>query len=77
MTLSLDDVEKFKVPLPGDPDEAEEIVTILGAIDRKIDLHRRKQDVLEELFRTLLHKLMTGEMRVEELDCSDFKLHRA
>ena len=46
-----------------------EIVTILGAIDRKIDLHRRKRAVLEELFKAFLHKLMTGEMKVGELEC--------
>ena len=42
-------------------DEQREIVAILDAIDRKIDLHRRKRAVLEELFKALLHKLMTGE----------------
>ena len=47
-----------------------EIVAILDAIDRKIDLHRRKRAVLEELFKALLHKLMTGEVRVGELDSS-------
>ena len=39
----------------------------LDSIDRKIDLLRRKRAVLEELFRTLLHKLMTGERRVGDL----------
>ena len=34
----------------------------MEAIDRKIDLHRRKRAVLEELFKALLHKLMTGEI---------------
>ena len=48
--------------------EQREIVTILDAIDRKIALHRRKRSVLEELFKALLHKLMTGEIRVGELD---------
>ena len=43
------------------------IVAILDAIDRKIDLHRRKRAVLEDLFKSLLHKLMTGEIRVGEL----------
>ena len=38
------------------------------AIDRKIDLYRRKRAVLDELFKALLHKLMTGEIRVGELD---------
>ena len=68
MTLNLDDVERFKIPVPSSPTEAEEIAAILDAIDRKIDLHRRKRAVLEELFRALLHKLMTGEIRVGELD---------
>lgn len=50
--------------------EQREIVAILNAIDRRIDLHGRKCTVLEELFKALLHKLMTGEVRVEELDLS-------
>ena len=37
-------------------------------MDRKEDLHRRKRAVLDELFKALLHKLMTGEVRVGELD---------
>ena len=49
-----------------------EIAAILDAIDRKIDLHRRKRAVLEELFKALLHKLMTGEIRVGELDLMAF-----
>ena len=53
-------------PLPA-IDEQREIVANLDAIDRKIDLHRRKRAVLEELFKALLHKLMTGEIRVGEL----------
>ena len=51
-------------------DEQREIVSILDAIDRKIDLHRRKRAVLKELFKALLHKLMTGEILVKELDLS-------
>ena len=47
--------------------EQREIVAILDTIDRKIDLHRRKRAVLDELFKSLLHKLMTGEIRVGEL----------
>jgi len=70
MTLNLDDIETFKVPCPSDPAEANEIVEILLALDRKIDLHKRKRAVLEELFKSLLHKLMTGEIRVADLDLS-------
>lgn len=70
MTLNLNDVETFKVACPTDSDEAIEIVAILDALDRKIALHQQKRAVLEELFQTLLHKLMSGEIRVGELDLS-------
>ena len=53
-----------------DPSEQREIVAILTAIDRKIDLHQRKRAVLDDLFKALLHKLMTGEIRVGDLDFS-------
>lgn len=70
MTLNLDDIETFKIPCPTDPAEAVEIVEILNALDRKIDLHRSKRALLEDLFNALLHKLMTGEIRVADLDLS-------
>jgi type I restriction enzyme, S subunit len=57
------------VPLPS-VSEQRQIVAILETIDRKIDLHRRKRAVLDELFKALLHKLMTGEIRVANLDLS-------
>ena len=57
-------------PLPA-IDEQHNIAAILDAIDRKIDLHRRKRTVLEDLFKALLHKLMTREIRVGELDLAD------
>jgi len=70
MTLNLDDLESFKIAYPTDLDEVAEITATLDAIDAKIDLHKRKKAVLEELFRALLHKLMTGEIRVGDLDLS-------
>ena len=36
----------------------------------KIDLHRRKRAILDDLFKSLLHKLMTGENRVVDLELS-------
>jgi len=61
--------ETIPIWFPND-DEQAEIVCILDALDRKIDLHRQKRTVLEELFQSLLHKLMTGEIRVCDLDLS-------
>ena len=68
MTLNLNDVETFRIPYPLDPTEADELVEILDAIDLKIELHRRKRAVLDDLFKALLHKLMTGEIRAGGLD---------
>ena len=62
-------VREQVVPAPS-LEEQQEIVAILAAIDRKIDLHRRKRAVLDDLFKTLLHKLMTGEIRITDLNLS-------
>lgn len=62
-------LRQLLVPLPTLADQ-KAIVTILDAIDRKITLHRRKRALLDELFKSLLHKLMTGEIRVADLDLS-------
>lgn len=69
-------LKAFPVVVP-ELDEQWEIVAILRAIDRKIDLHKQKRAVLEELFRALLHKLMTGEIRVDELDLSALETAQA
>lgn len=50
--------------------EQQEIVEILDAIDCKIDLHSQKYALLQNLFKALLHKLITGEIMVEDLDSS-------
>ena len=63
-------IDSLLLPLPPTLSEQREIVAVLDAINHKIDLHRRKRAVLEELFKALLHKLMTGEIRVGELDIS-------
>ncbi|MEW6211159.1 MAG: restriction endonuclease subunit S [Acidobacteriota bacterium] len=56
------------LPIPDDPDEQAEIAAILQTIDRKISVHERKRATLQELFKTLLHQLMTGQICVHDLD---------
>jgi len=68
--LNLDIVRKIDIPVPPTFDEQQEIVDVLDTLDRKIDLHRRKRGVLDQLFISLLHKLMTGEVSVDDLDLS-------
>jgi type I restriction enzyme S subunit len=58
----------FPLPLPPALEEQREIVAILDALDRKIALHRQKRAVLEAMFKSLLHQLMTGEIRVTDLE---------
>lgn len=66
--LNLDIVRKIGIAVPPTIDEQQEIVEILDALDSKTDLHRRKRAVLDQLFKSLLHKLMTGEISVDDLD---------
>ena len=63
----------FPIPMPSVLEEQREIVSILEVIDLKIDLHWRKRAVLDELFKALLHKLMTGEIQVGELSLAGLK----
>lgn len=63
-------LRSLPIPLPSTLAEQQEISATLDAIDAKIELHKRKKAVLEELFRALLQKLMTGEIRVADLDLS-------
>jgi type I restriction enzyme S subunit len=66
--LNKKNLEPLLVPVPATRDEQTEIADVFDAIDRKIDMHRRKHEVLEELFRSLLYKLMIGEIGVSQLN---------
>jgi type I restriction enzyme S subunit len=48
--------------------EQEEIVQMLESVDNKLAHHTRKKQILYDLFRTLLHKLMTAQIRIHDLD---------
>jgi type I restriction enzyme, S subunit len=69
--LSLLDLRTFKVPVPS-PSEANEIATVFAKIENKLDLSQQKHAALTALFRTLLHQLMTAQLRVNDLEiCTD------
>ena len=63
-------VKEQPVPVPT-MNEQQEIVKMLETIDYKIDLHQRKYSVLNALFQSLLHKLLIGEIRADDLDLGD------
>lgn len=57
-----------EVSLPCPPlHEQRKIVCILQAVDRKIEAEKQRMAALDVLFKTLLHLLMTGRMRVKDL----------
>lgn len=62
-------INEHFMPLPSS-EEQDAIVDLIDLIDRNRDAQRRKRVVLDDLFKTLLHKLMTGEIRVADLNLS-------
>ena len=56
----------FAIPVP-QPDEQDEVVENIDRVEQKLLIHERKHAALSGLFRTLLHQLMTGQMRTEDL----------
>ncbi len=46
----------------------QKIVSILSAVDEKIEKEENKKRALEELFKSMLHNLMTGKVRVNNLE---------
>lgn len=65
--LNVGDVRRLEIPLPP-LHEQQEITSIVSAVDRKIEAEENRRQALEELFRTLLNNLMTGRIRVNNLD---------
>jgi len=60
-------VKNTQIPFPP-PDQQDEIVAHLELIDSKHDLATLKRNALQDLFRTLLHELMTARLRVNILN---------
>ena len=60
------DVLREVIPLPP-LDEQREIARILQAVDAKIAAEQARRAALEEVFKTLLHQLMTGQIRVSNI----------
>ena len=67
--LSTNAMKKLKVVLP-DPGEQKEIATCFKSLDQKVVVAGNKVAALQDLFRTLLHELMTAKTRVHKLDTS-------
>jgi restriction endonuclease S subunit len=53
----------------------DDIAKIISRIDNKLDSIRSKHSLLNDLFRTLLHELMTGARRVHDLDFQNLNIN--
>ena len=61
-----DILKTFQIPLPPLP-EQREIAEILKTVDEKIEIEQKKKETYEELFKTLLNKIMSQKIDVEKI----------
>jgi len=62
-----DHVKNELIPLPPLP-EQQEIAEILQTIDQKIEIEKKKKELYEELFKTMLNKIMNQEINLENFE---------
>jgi type I restriction enzyme S subunit len=55
--------EQFRLPYPR-AEEQEEIARTLSPVDNKLEFDKKRKAALQALFKTMLHHLMTGKIRV-------------
>lgn len=72
--LNVGAVKNVLVPVPASLEEQNEIAKILENIDNRLTIHEYKKYLLTDLFRTLLHQLMTAQIRVDDLNLSALHL---
>ncbi len=60
-------LKAFPSLLPSIP-EQQEIVDVLSAVDRKVAVEDAKLVAIDSLFKSLLHLLLAGKLRVNDLD---------
>ncbi len=66
VNISASRLSSFYIPLPPLP-EQQEIAEILQTIDQKIEIERKKKELYEELFKTMLNKIMNQQINIELL----------
>jgi type I restriction enzyme S subunit len=65
-SINQQDVKSLPFPLPPIREQAK-VVTALATVERKIDAEGKRKAALQALFKTMLHHLMTGKIRVKDL----------
>jgi type I restriction enzyme S subunit len=71
-TLMSHEIAGFMIPLP-DLETQEAMASAIQNLERKNELHDDKRAQLKDLFRTLLHELMTAKTRVSGISIANSK----
>ncbi len=71
--LSTNAMKKLKVVLPSEAEQSE-IATYFKSLDKKIEVAERKSAALQGLFPTLLHELMTAQIRVNNIELHKYEI---
>ncbi len=66
--LSKGKFEQIEIPVTKDLDVQLEIVKALSSLDCKIGNSLNSKNILKDLFQTTLNKLMTGQIRVKDIE---------
>lgn len=69
-SINQGDVKAVAIPLPP-PSERKATIEMLDALDAKVRAEASRKTALDSLFQTLLHDLMTGKLRVRDLNLPD------
>ena len=65
--IGIQNIGRVKIPLPSIR-EQQEISNILSNVDKKIRQAETKKQILQSLFKSMLQLLMTGQVRVKDID---------
>ncbi|MBI5674244.1 MAG: restriction endonuclease subunit S [Nitrospirae bacterium] len=65
--ITREDLKDIRLAIPKTKIEQEEVANSLMVLDRKLQHHQTKKQTLMALFRSMLHQLMTGQIRVKDL----------
>lgn len=66
-------LKTYPMPVPS-LDEQQEIARIFALFDRKEKVYERKHAALTALFKTLLHQLMTAQIRIHDIDMPELEV---
>ena len=66
-SINQNTLKNLKIPLPPLP-EQQDIAEILQTIDQKIEIEKKKKELYEELFKTMLNKIMSQEIDIEKIE---------